>query len=329
MRRRDFIAGLGGAAAWPLAGGAQQGQRVRRIGVLMAWDEDDPASRIVVAGLTQGLAKLGWTDGQNLTIDYRWGMFDVGRARAATLELLAKAPDVILANGTPSVQGVQSVTRTVPTVFTLVTEPVAQGFIESLAHPGGNLTGFSYLAPTIGSKWFELLKEIAPQVTRLAFIVYPPGSPYGGLFYGSIQLAAARIGVQTTLAPVYQPTEFEQVLAGFSREPGGGLIVNPEAFMATHRREIIALAARYSLPAIYFRRNFATDGGLVSYGVDDLEHFRQVSVYLNRILRGEKTTDLPVQQPIKFELVINRKTANVLGLTVPNTLLVNADDVIE
>jgi putative ABC transport system substrate-binding protein len=329
MRRREFIVGLGGAAAWPAISRAQQSDRVRRIGALMAWDESDPSSKIVLAALTQGLAKLGWTEGRNLAIDYRWNIFDVGRARAAATDLLALAPDVILANGTPAVQALQSLTHTVPAVFTLVTEPVAQGFIESLARPGGNLTGFSYLQPTVGAKWLELLKEIAPQVTRVAFINYPAGSPYGGLFYGSIQLAAARFAVQTMFVSVYEPSEFEQVMTRLGREPGGGLIVEPTAFMVINRKPILELAARYRLPAVYNKRSFATDGGLASYGVNDVEHYRQVAGYLDRILRGEKPADLPVQTPVKYETVLNMRTAKALGLDVPTSVLLRADEVIE
>jgi putative tryptophan/tyrosine transport system substrate-binding protein len=329
VKRREFIAGLGGAAAWPLAARAQQGQRTRRIGALMPYAENDPDSQIRIMALLQGLDRLGWTVGRNVAIDIRWNIFDVDRARAAAVELLALAPDVMLANGISAVQGVLPVTRTVPVVFTLVTEPVAQGFVESLAHPGGNLTGFSYLAPTLGGKWLDLLKEIAPLVTRVAFIINHPSSPYGGLFYGSIQLANAKFSAQTMFVPVQEAAELEQIMARLGGERGGGLIFDPDAFTSIHRKLIVELAARYRLPAIYPRRFFATDGGLASYGVDDAEHYRQVAVYLDRILRGEKPADLPVQQPTKFELVINLKAAKALGLTVPETLLVQADELIQ
>jgi putative tryptophan/tyrosine transport system substrate-binding protein len=329
MRRREFIAGLGSAAAWPLAARAQQGQRTRRIGALMPYPENDPDSQIRTMALLQGLDRLGWTVGRNVAIDIRWNIFDVDRARAAALELLALAPDVMLANGIAAVQGVLPVTRTVPVVFTLVTEPVAQGFVESLAHPGGNLTGFSYLAPTLGGKWLDLLKEIAPLVTRVAFIINLPSSPYGGLFYGSIQLANAKFSAQTMFVPIQEAAELEQITARLGGEPGGGLIIDPDAFTSIHRRLIVELAARYRLPAIYPRRFFATDGGLASYGVDDAEHYRQVAAYLDRILRGEKPADLPVQQPTKFELVINLKAAKALELTVPETLLVQANELIQ
>jgi putative ABC transport system substrate-binding protein len=329
MNRREFIAGLGSTAAWPVVAWAQQPDRMRRIGVLMPWDEGDPLSKTVVAGLNQGLTKLGWSEGRNLSVDYRWAIVDVERGRAAAIDLLARTPDVILANATPAVQGLQSLAHAVPTVFTLVTEPAAQGFIESLARPGGNLIGFSYLPPTIGGKWLELLKEVALQIAHVAFLIYPSGSPYGGLVYGSIQVAAAKLGVKTTLAPICEPSEFERVLSIISREPGGGFIVNPEAFMANHRQEIIGLAAHFGLLAVYYRRIFATGGGLASYGLDDFEHFQQVATYLDRILRGEKPANLPVMQPTKFDLAINRKIAGALGLTIPQTLLATADELIE
>jgi putative ABC transport system substrate-binding protein len=331
MRRREFIAGLGGAvasaAASPIAARAQRG--MRRIGTLMLYAENDPDSQIRLTALLQGLDRLGWTVGRNLAIDIRWSIFDVDRARAAATELLALAPDVVLANGITAVQGVLPVARTVPVVFTLITEPVAQGFVQSLARPGGNLTGFSYLAPTVGGKWLDLLKEIAPSVTRVAFIVNLPSSPYGGLFFGSIQLANARFSAQTMLVPVQEPAEFEPIMARLGGEPGGGLIIDPDAFTSIHRRLIVELAARYGLPAIYPRHFFVTEGGLASYGVDDAEHYRQVAAYLDRILRGEKPADLAVQQPTKFELVINLKTAKALGLTIPETLLATADEVIQ
>jgi putative ABC transport system substrate-binding protein len=295
----------------------------------MNYAENDADSQVRLNAFLQGLDRLGWSVGRNLTIYYRWGIISVDRARAAAAELLGLSPDVIVANSTPAVQGLLSVTRSVPAVFTLVTEPVAQGFVESLARPGGNLTGFSYLAPTMGGKWLDLLHEIAPGVTRVAFIFNPPASPYGGLFYGSIELAAGKFAAQTRLVPVHEPAEFEQVMTRLSSEPGGGLIIDPDNFTSSHRKLIVDLAARYRLPAIYSRRFFATAGGLASYGVDDDDHFRQVATYVDRILRGEKPADLPVQQPVKFELVINMKTAKALGLTIPETFLVRADEVIE
>jgi putative ABC transport system substrate-binding protein len=329
IRRRDFISLFGCAAAWPIAARGQQEQRIRHLGALMPYGEHDPDSQANLTAFQQGLEKLGWIVGRNLSIVNKWGIVDFERARAASLELLTVTPDVILATGTPSVQGVLSVTRTIPTVFTLVTEPVAFGFVDSLARPGGNLTGFTYLAPGIAGKWLELLREIAPQVTRVGFVFNPPANPYGGLFYGAIQLAAAKFAIQTTSVPVHEPAEFEQVIAMVGREPGGGLIIGPDAFTSAHRRQIVELAARYRVPAVYSRRFFATDGGLVVYGVDDNEHFSQVATYTDRILRGEKPADLPVQGPSRYGLVINLKTAKALGLEIPPQLLARADEVIE
>ena len=333
MRRRHFITLFSGAAApailWSLTSSAQQQERVRRLGALMPYVENDRDSQGRLTAFQQGLEKLGWTVGRNLAIDYRWGIINFERARAAVIELLTRMPDVILANATPSVQGLLSVTRAVPAVATLITEPVAFGFVESLARPGGNLTGFTYLAPTVGGKWLDLLREIAPRVTRVGFIFNPPASPYAGLFYGSIQVAAAGFAMQTMSIPIHEPAEFEPVLAELAREPGGGLIIDPDAFTSSHRQLIIELAARYQLPAIYSRRFFSTDGGLASYGIDDNEHFRQVAAYIDRILRGERPADLPIQQPTKFELAINLKTAKAIGIELPTEILIRADDVIE
>jgi putative tryptophan/tyrosine transport system substrate-binding protein len=329
MRRREFIAGLGSAAAWPVVVRAQQPERMRRIGVLMNLAEDDQESRIRVSALEKDLETLGWKVGRTLVINYRWSIDNLEKARAAVIELLPLAPDVILANGTPSVQGLLSVTRTVPAVATLITEPVAMGFVESLARPGGNLTGFTHLPPTVGGKLFDLLREIAPNVARVAYIFNPQSSPYAGLFYGSMQQAASKVGAQTTYVPVYGPAELEPVFADVARIPGGGFVTNVDVFTLTHRKLIVELAARYKLPAIYQRRLFSTDGGLASYSVDDSDHFRQVAAYVDRILRGQKPADLPVQQPTKFEIVINLKTAKALGLTIPETLLATADEVIQ
>jgi len=330
MQRREFITLLGSAAAaWPLVARAQQSQRMRRIGVLMQYTENDPDSQARRAGLEADLARLGWMIGRNLAIDYRWNNLTVIQARAAAAELLALAPDVILANTFPGVQALFAATRTVPVVFTFITLPAAQGWIESQAHPGGNMTGFTYLEPPIAGKWLDLLKEIAPRVTRVAYIFNPPAGAYAGLFYGSIEPSAARFGIETALVAVNEPADFERAIAAHAREPGGGMIIDPDSFTSLHRRLIIDLAARYHLPAIYSRRFFTADGGLASYGVDDNDHFRQVASYLDRILRGEKPADMPVQQPTKFELLINKKTAEALGLGLPTTLLARADELIE
>jgi putative ABC transport system substrate-binding protein len=329
VRRRAFIAVLGGAAAWPLLARAQQPERMRRIGVLMSVPEFGVDSPARVAAFQQGLEKLGWSVGRNLRIDYRWGTFDVARARAAAADLLGLAPDVILANATVALSAAQEATGTVPIVFTVVSEPLTQGFVQSLAHPGGNVTGFTNLEPTVGAKWPELLQQIAPQVTKVALIYNPASTPVAVAFSRSAATAAQGFGISTIDAPVYQPAEIESVITILAHEPGGGLIFPVDSFTSAHRKLIIDLAARYRLPAVYGFRYFPAEGGLVSYGIDVLQQFREAASYVDRILRGEKPSDLPVQQPTKFELVINLKTAKALGLSVPQTLLATADEVIE
>ena len=331
MRRREFIAGLGTAAAatWPLAARAQQGDRMRRVGVLIQYAESDAEGQVRLAAFREGLQKLGWTVGENLKIDYRWAVSTEERARSAAAELLGLSPDVIFANTTLPLRAVQQATRTIPIVFTTIMEPIGQGFVASLAHPGGNTTGFSYLEVSVGGKWLNLLKEIAPRITRVACMFNPQRGPYSVGISLFAQEAAQRLGVQYVAAPVFELTEIEPVMTTFAREPNGGLIVSPDAFTITHREQIIALAARYRLPAIYAERNFATGGGLVSYGADYVDHFRQAASYVDRILRGASPAELPVQQPTKFYLVINLKTAKALGLEVPPRLLALADEVIE
>jgi putative ABC transport system substrate-binding protein len=330
LRRRDFIALLGGsAAAWPDAARAQQSNRMRRIGALMNFSESNPQSRNRVAAFQQSIEKLGWTIGRNVLIDYRWYMGDDERARAATAELLRLSPDVILAHSVGAVRAAQKATRTVPIVFTAVSEPVAQGFVAGLAHPGANTTGFTNLEPSVGGKWLELLKEIAPRVTRIAFIFNPRLSPVTSLFIRSAQVAAPKFALETVEAPVQQATEIEAVMASIGREPGGGLILPPDTFTSSQHKLIVELASRYQLPAIYAFRDFVAAGGLVSYGPDVLDQFRRAASYVDRILRGEKPGDLPVQQPTKFEFVINLKTAKALGLDVPLHLQQLADEVIE
>jgi putative ABC transport system substrate-binding protein len=330
MRRRDFITLLGGAAVvWPLAAQAQQSERRRRIGVLIQLVEGDPEGQKRLAAFREHLEKLGWRVGVNLQIDYRWAVSSAERAQTATAELLSPTPDVILANGTNALRAAQQATRTVPIVFTTVIEPVGQGFVANLAHPGGNITGFSYLEASVGGKWLNLLKQIAPQVTRVACVFNPQRGPYSvGISYFAEE-SAQRSAVQYVAAPVFGPQEIESVLTRVAHDPGGGLIVSPDAFTVTHRKLIIDLAARYGLPAVYSERIFAAEGGLVSYGGDYVDHFRQAATYVDRILRGEKPGDLPVQQPSKFQLVLNLKTAKALGLTIPPGVLAIADEVIE
>jgi putative tryptophan/tyrosine transport system substrate-binding protein len=328
--RRDFITLLGGAAAaWPLAARAQRGERMRRIGVLLQFSESDLAGQARIAAFGEELQKLGWSIGGNLQIDSRWAVSNEERARSAAAELLELTPDVISANSTLHLRAVQQATRTVPIVFTTVIEPVGQGFVASLAHPGGNTTGFSYLEVSIGGKWMNLLKEIAPRIKRVACMFNPQRGPYSVGISHFAEEAAQRVGVQYVAASVFEPTQIEAAITTLAHEPNGGLIISPDAFTVTHRQQIITLAARYRLPTIYSERNFAIDGGLVSYGADYVDQFRQAASYVDRILRGAKPADLPVQQPSKFYLAINLKTAKALGIEIPPTLLARADEVIE
>jgi putative ABC transport system substrate-binding protein len=328
MRRRKFITLLGGAAAWPLAARAQQPDRVRRIGVLMTTSVSDPDAQPRVKAFERQLQELGWIVGRNLQIEYRWGMGDLLKTQVAAVELLRLNPDVLLSNGSPPLRALQQVTRTVPIVFVLVTEPVAQGFVASLASPGGNITGFTNLEPTIGGKWLELLKEIAPGVARAA-VLFSRDNSGSRLFSASAEAAAKTFAMSAVTIPVNGPAEIEAAIMTLGRAAGGGLILPPDTFMTVNHKLIIDLATRHRLPAIYARRFFATEGGLLSYGLDVLHQYRQAAAYVDRILRGDKASDLPVQQPTKYELVINLKTAKALGLTVPPTLLARADEVIE
>jgi putative tryptophan/tyrosine transport system substrate-binding protein len=329
MRRRDFISLIGSAAAtWPLAARAQQSDRVRRVGVLTPLAQGDPEGQARDVAFQQGLEKLGWTTGRNVRIDYRWGINDVEKANVAIAELLATAPDVILASTSRVIATFQQATRTVPIVFTMIYEPVAQGFVQNLAHPGGNITGFTAMEATVGAKWLELLKDIAPQVTQVGFM-YSPDNPGPMQASRSVEAAATNSVLRVVMAPVRGPAEIEAAATMLGREPGGGLIVPPDGFLLGYRKLIIELVARYRLPAIYGEANFIPEGGLASYGVNIPEQFRQAAAYVDRILRGEKAGDLPVQQPTKYELVINLKTAKALGLSIPPDVLARADEVIE
>ena len=330
MHRRDFVTLLGGAvSAWPLAARAQQAERLRRIGVLSNIPENDPQSARRAMAFQQGLAKLGWMVARNLQIDYRWGAFDDDRARVAAAELLRLAPDVILCSATITAAALQRATRTTPIVFTGVSEPVDQGYVSSLAHPGGNMTGFTNFEPSVAAKWVELLKQIAPQVRRCAVVFNPASTPIASQFVASIEMAASKLGVDSTVIHVHEPAEIEAGIEKVVRDPGGCLIFLPDTFIAANRQLIVGLAARNKLPSIYPFGYFATGGGLISYGPDLVDQFRRAASYVDRILRGEKPGDLPVQQPTKFELVINLKAAKSLGLIVPQTLLVAADELIE
>jgi len=328
MRRRQFITLLGGAAAWPLAARAQQGERMRRIGVLMPYAADDQEGHARVAALQQGLAESGWTDGRNVLIDTRWAAGDPARYRQYAAELVALAPDVIVAVTSQVVAALQRETRTVPIVFVGVIDPVGAGLIASLAHPGGNTTGFSVFEYGLSPKWLALLKEIAPRVTRAAVFRDPTSASLIGLL-GGIRSVAASLRVELSLIDVHDSGEIERAVAAFAREPNGGQIVFSSSLTLLHRELIIGLAARHQLPTVYNDRAFVTVGGLISYGPNRVEQYRPAAGYVNRILKGEKPADLPVQAPTKYELVINMKTAKALGLEVPATLLARADEVIE
>jgi putative ABC transport system substrate-binding protein len=329
MRRREFIAGLGGAAAWPVVARAQQGDRIRRIGVLMGGAETDPESKPRMDAFQQGLEKLGWTAGRNAQIDVRWTMGDAERTRSAAAELVNLAPDVIFSGGSGRLAALQRATRSVPIVFVFVADPVAQGFVASLARPGGNITGFSIMESTLAGKWVELLKELAPHVAHVAFMFNPETAPAAIEPATYVQAAAQKLAIESVVAHVRELADIDAVMTSLASRPGGGLIIPADSYTTVNRKLVLDLAARYRLPAIYPTRSYVADGGLASYGVDAIDPFRQAARYVDRILRGEKPADLAVQQPTKFELVINMKTAKALGLTIPETLLATADEVIQ
>jgi putative ABC transport system substrate-binding protein len=328
MKRREFISLLGGAAAWPLAARAQQGKRMPRIGALMPWTASDPQVQARYAAFLQGLQQLGWTVGQNVQIDSRWSAGNEEDTRKYAAELVALAPNVIFAAGSATVGPLRSATRTVPIVFVTTPDPVGAGFVDSLARPGGNTTGFTPWEYGIGAKWLELLKQIVPSVTRVA-VLRDPAITAGIGLWGAIQSASPSFGVELRPVDVRDATEMERALAAFAGSPNGGLILTGSAWAIIHRDLIIALAARHRLPAVYYERYFITAGGLISYGADLIDQFRSAAGYVDRILKGEKPAELPVQAATKYELVINLKTAKALGIEVPPTLLARADEVIE
>jgi putative ABC transport system substrate-binding protein len=327
MQRREFITLLSSAVAWPLAARAQQRERMRRIGVLMNFTSDDPVSQDRLAAFVQGLQELGWTVGRNLQIDYRWGAGNVERYRTFAAELVALTPDVLVTAGAPAVEALQRATRTVPIVFTNVTDPVGGGLVASLARPGGNTTGLTLSEYGLSGKWLELLKEIAPRVTRAAVLRDPVAVGIGQ--FAAIQAVAPSLQMELSPVDVRDASEIERAVTAFAGRPNGGLIATSSAPTAIHRELIIALATRHKLPAVYPFRYHVTSGGLISYGPDTLDQYRLAARYVDRILKGEKPADLPVQAPTKYELVINLKTARALGLEVPATLLARADEVIE
>jgi len=329
MQRRDFIKGIVGSTAWPLGAHAQQGDRMRRLGILMAGAESDPQYQADVAAFREGLQKLGWVDGQNIRIEVRWAGFNAETMRRYAKELIALQPDLILSNDTPTTATLLQQTRTVPIVFATVADPVGSGFVASFARPGGNATGFAVYEASLGGKWLELLKETVPNISRVVVIFNPATAPFAEYHLKSINDAATSFGVEVSVAHVHDVSELETVVATQAREPNSGLIVLNEDFMIAHRVEIISLAARYRLPAVYPFRFFAELGGLVSYGVDLNDNFRRAVPYADRVLRGAKPSELPVQAPVKFELVINLKTAKAIGIDVPLQLKQRADEVIE
>ena len=329
MQRREFITLLGGAvAAWPLSARAQQGERMRRVGIILPAAADDTVFQARVGAFLQELGQLGWTIGRNVRIDTRWATTNAAEIRRHAAELAALAPDVILAFGTSTVGPMLQATRTVPIVFPVAGDPVGAGFVDSLARPGGNATGFLSFEYSISGKWLELLKQIAPGVTRVG-VLRDPTTPTGSAMFGVIQAMAPSLRVEVNPVNIRDAAEIERAIAAYARTPNGGLIVTASKLAEDHRDLIVSLAARHKLPAVYYERHFVAAGGLISYGPDFIHLFRQSAGYVDRILKGEKPADLPVQAPTKYELVINLKTAKALGLTMPQTLLASADEVIE
>jgi putative ABC transport system substrate-binding protein len=328
--RRKLVVALGASAlAAPLSSFAQQPAKPRRVGVLMGYAENDPEAQLRFAAFKEGLAALGWTEGRNLKIDVRWTAADVARAAAYAKELVAMQPDAILSNTTPVTTAVKRETQTIPIVFTVVSDPVGTGFVKTLARPGGNITGFINLESSLIEKWLQMLKEIAPRVTRVAVIFNPDTAPYAEYYLRPLQVVAPKFGVKTFNAVVRSESEIREAITGLGREPNGGLIVMTDSFMTVHRKLVIELTARHKIPAIYWVGNIPAEGGLMSYGVDYVDLFRRSATYIDRILRGAKPGELPVEQPTKYELVINKRTAKALGLTIPQSFLISANKVIE
>jgi putative ABC transport system substrate-binding protein len=329
VKRREFITLLGAAVAWPPAARAQQADRARRIGVLMAFAESDHEAQSWVAAFREELRKFGWTEGRNIEIDTRWATADVESMQRFAKEFVALQPDFVLTSSTPATAAMLQQTRTIPIIFVWVADPVGSGFVASLPRPGGNATGFIPIEASLGGKWVELLKEIAPRVARVTMLFNPAMATFVEGYLNPFKAAAAPLGVEAIAAPVHDASEVESVVAAQAREPNSGLVVIPDAFTIGHRAEIALLAARYRVPAVYWSRSFTEVGGLLSYGVNPLSEFRRAASYGDRILKGAKPSELPVQAPVKFELVINLKTAKALGIDVPATLLARADEVIE
>jgi putative ABC transport system substrate-binding protein len=327
--RRAFIAALGGAAAWPVVARAQQSDKTRRIGVLEVMAETDPVEQQSFAAFKQALAALGWNEGSNLHIDLRRSAGDINRASSLAKELVALQPDVIFTGSTPNTMAIHRQTQTIPIVFVAVSDPVGSGFVESLSHPGGNITGFINLEGTLAEKWLELLKEIAPGTKRVAVMFNPQTAPFAQYYLRPIENMAPKLGVTTFPLPVGNDNDIESAIEELARGRDSGLIAMVDSFVLVHRKLIIELAARHQIPTVYADKNMTMEGGLISYGVTLSDLFSRAAVYVDRILRGAKPAELPVQGPTKFELVINLKTAKALGLTVPPSILARADQVIE
>jgi putative tryptophan/tyrosine transport system substrate-binding protein len=329
VKRRTFVGVLGAAAAWPLSGQAQQAERIRRVNVLMPFPENDPVTQASRKAFARALEQFGWVEGKNLTMDYRFAAGNPKRFKAYAAELVGLSPDAILASSSPAVAALQQQTRTIPIVFVLVVDPVGQGFVQSLARPGGNITGFSQYDAELMGKWLQLLKEVAPGVRRVAVIYNPQTAPFAPLFNREIEAAGPSLGIAVTLAPVHDDVGIEEALAAQAQEPGGSLIDLPESFSVTHRDVIIAAATRHRLPLMGATDVFPRAGGLMSYWFDTADVHAEAASYIDRILKGASPADLPVQRPTKFSLVINLNTAKALGLTVPPGMLDLADEVIE
>ena len=331
MRRREFLGILGGtAAAWPFASRAQQAESVRRIGVLMGYAENDPEAQIRLAAFKEALVALGWNEGRNLRIDLRWAASgNMDRASIRAKELVALRPEVILSNTTPSTAALYQQTKIIPIVFAPVTDPLGEGFVQSLPRPGGNITGFINFEPTMVGKWVDLLKDIAPRLTRVVLMFNPETAPHAENYLQPFESAATKFGMTPVVSRIRREAEIEEVISRLGREPNVGLIAMADSFLTVHRKTTVEIAMRHKVPLMYFFSNVPREGGLISYGVDVTDIFRRAAGYIDRILKGEKPADLPVQGPTKYELVINLRTAKALGLTVPPTLLASADEVIE
>jgi putative tryptophan/tyrosine transport system substrate-binding protein len=329
MRRREFITLFGGAVSWPFAARAQQPTTSRRLGVLINLSENDLEAQRLITAFRERLAQLGWVDSRNLRIDYRWASGDADRISAFAKELVELSPDIIVGYATPSVVALQHETNSIPIVFLSVTDPLGQGLVASLAHPGGNITGFAVFEFSLGTKWVETLKQISPNLKRVTTIFNPKTAPYYSLYLRAIEKAASSLAIEPIVVEIHDDAEIERAIINLAHEPDSGLIAMPDSFNMAHRQTIIAFADQYHLPAMYYFPLFAADGGLISYGPDETDMFRRTADYVDRILKGAKAGDLPVQQPTSFRLVINLKAAKALGLNVPTALLARADEVIQ